>query len=129
MPAASPGRLAAQDPAPRSTILFQNFPNPFPAPGQDATCIWFDLATSSAVELEILDLRGNALRRFLPGPEFESVLPVGRYGRGSGGSGCDPRFAWDGRADDGRTVPSGVYLIKLRASGENYIRRIVFRGR
>ena len=118
-----------QDPAPpRATLLFQNFPNPFPVQGQDFTCVWFDLAAAGSVELEILDLRGTLVRRFVPGPDFPAILPAGRYGRDAGST-CDPRLTWDGRTTDGRTVPQGVYVIKLKASGEHSFRRIVFRGR
>ena len=115
---------------PPATLLYQNFPNPFPADGRDSTCLWFDLAVSGAVQLAILDLRGNAVRRFVPGPDFPAILPAGRYGRsGPGGPTCDFRLAWDGRADDGRDVAPGVYLYKLKAGGVIQFRRIVFRGR
>ncbi len=116
--------------APPATVLYQNFPNPFPTATQAATCIWFDLAQPSAVTLEILDLRGGIVRRLLPGDNLPIVLPAGRYGRGSPGGGlCDPRLAWDGRADDGRWLPGGVYLYKLKAGGVIQFKRIVFRGR
>jgi hypothetical protein len=115
---------------PTSTLLYQNFPNPFPAAGRDSTCLWFDLAIAGTVELDILDLRGNRVRRFVPGPDFPGVLAPGRYGRGSAGGGiCDPRLIWDGRADDGHPLPAGVYLAKLKASGLVVFKRIVFRGK
>src|SRR5437867_1255050 len=115
---------------PTSTLLYQNFPNPFPAAGRDSTCLWFDIPIAGAVELDILDLRGNPVRHFVPGPDFPGVLPPGRYGRGSTGGGiCDPRLMWDGRADDGRPLPAGVYLAKLKAPGLIVFKRIVFRGR
>jgi hypothetical protein len=121
---------AAADSSPPVTLLYQNFPNPFPALGQDATCLSFDLATSSDVQLDILDLRGSPVRRLVPGPGLGPVLAAGRYGRSdTGGAPCDPRLLWDGRADNGRDVPAGVYLYKLRASGVTQFRRIVFRGR
>ena len=115
---------------PPTTLLYQNFPNPFPAAGRDSTCLWFDLAIPAVVELAVLDLRGNAVRRFVPGPDFPGILPAGRYGRsGPGGPTCDARLMWDGRADDGRELPPGVYLYKFRAGGVIQFRRIVFRGR
>ena len=133
---AVPAGLAAQRPSvlvdavPPTTLLYQNFPNPFPASGRDSTCIWFDLAAGGPVKLEILDLRGGPVRRFIPGPDFGEVVSAGRYGRGGpGGPVCDPRLMWDGRADDGRVVPAGVYLYKLTAQGVIQFRRIVFRGR
>jgi len=115
---------------PTATLLYQNFPNPFPIAGRDSTCLWFDLAIAGNVQLDILDLRGNRVRRFVPGPDFPGVLGPGRYGRGSGGGGiCDPRFMWDGRADDGHPLPAGVYLAKLKAPGLLVFKRIVFRGK
>ena len=115
---------------PTATLLYQNFPNPFPSAGRDSTCLWFDLAVSGMVELDILDLRGNPVRRLIPGPDFPAFLSAGRYGRGSpGGAVCDPKLMWDGRADDGETLPAGVYLAKLKAPGMLLFKRIVFRGK
>ena len=115
---------------PAATLLYQNFPNPFPSAGRDSTCLWFDLSTTGIVEMEILDLRGNAVRRFVPGPDFPPILTAGRYGRGlAGGTTCDPRLMWDGRAGDGRLLPAGVYLYKLKAPGIVLFKRIVFRGK
>jgi len=115
---------------PPATLLYQNFPNPFPGAGRDSTCLWFDLAVTSRTELTILDLRGNPVRHLVPGPDFGPMLAAGRYGRGpASGPTCDGRLAWDGRADDGREVPPGVYLYKLQAGGVIQFRRIVFRGR
>ncbi len=126
----SQGTFLILDPSvPAATLLYQNFPNPFPGAGRDSTCLWFDLATTGLVELSVLDLRGNTIRRFVPGPDFPAILPAGRYGRGQpGGSTCDPRLMWDGRADDGRRLPGGVYLYKLKAPGILLFKRIVYRG-
>ena len=115
---------------PTASLLYQNFPNPFPTAGRDSTCLWFDVATTGLVELAILDLRGNPVRHFVPGPDFPAILPSGRYGRGQPGSAiCDPRLQWDGRADNGHLLPAGVYLAKLKAPGVLLFKRIVFRGK
>jgi hypothetical protein len=115
---------------PTASLLHQNFPNPFPTADRDVTCLWFDLAITGFVELDILDLRGNRVRRFVPGPDFAGILPAGRYGRGvAGGAICDTRLMWDGRADDGHLLPAGVYLAKLKAPGLVVFKRIVFRGK
>jgi len=129
--AASQGSFLVLDAStPSATLLYQNFPNPFPAAGRDSTCLWFDLANTGLVEVEILDLRGNPVRRFVPGPDFPPILTAGRYGRGpAGGATCDPRLMWDGRAGDGRLLPAGVYLYKLKAPGIVLFKRIVFRGK
>jgi len=123
--------LVVDGATPTSTLLYQNFPNPFPAAGRDSTCLWFDIATTGMVELDILDLRGNRVKRFIPGPDFPPILPPGRYGRGTAGGGgiCDTRLMWDGRAENGHPLPAGVYLAKLKAPGLLVFKRIVFRGR
>ncbi len=130
----SAASVVVLDPSvPPATILFQNFPNPFPNARVSATCIWFDLRTASAVELQVLDLRGNLVRTVIPGPAFPSsgTFAAGRYGRASEGSntGCDPRLSWDGTDDSGRAVPTGVYLIRLRADGVETFRKALFKGR
>lgn len=117
---------------PSLTLLFQNFPNPFPSPstGRWTTCIWFDLARPGRVRLEVLDLRGHLVRRLIPGAQFPEELPAGRYGRpavGQSGS-CDPALEWDGVSETGVSVPRGVYLIKLETPDGIFFRRAVFLG-
>ncbi|HVE80079.1 MAG TPA: hypothetical protein VNA89_14530 [Gemmatimonadaceae bacterium] len=116
---------------PRATLLYQNFPNPFPREGRDVTCVWFDLSRPTAVRLEIYDLRGHLVRRIIPGPAWPSLLPSGRYGRepAPAEGGCDPRLTWDGTSDDGRAVRAGVYLLRLRTADGTSVRKILFQGR
>ena len=118
---------------PRTTILYQNFPNPFPAGGSLTTCVWFDLARTSDVLIEVLDIRGNVVRTLVPSRNIPGRLEAGRYGRVTGnlpdGFGCDDRFVWDGVAADGRTVPAGVYLLRMRTDGTEIVRRMLFLGR
>ncbi|HJU87861.1 MAG TPA: hypothetical protein VJ672_00630 [Gemmatimonadaceae bacterium] len=109
---------------PPVTLLYQNFPNPFTPSEGSRTCIWFDLATESRVQLDVIDLRTRRVRQILPAVGFTGVLPVGRYGRGIGNE-CDPVISWDGRDEDGRQVPSGVYLLRLTADGQSISRKIV----
>jgi hypothetical protein len=115
---------------PITTLLYQNFPNPFPAPSSQTTCIWFDLRRASEVRLMIYDLRGNPVRTMVPSAAVGGTMPAGRYGRLSQleGTGCDPRFAWDGIADNGQPVPAGIYLVRLKADGYDSMKKIVFRG-
>jgi hypothetical protein len=115
----------------RTTLLYQNFPNPFPSPASATTCIWFDLAASDFVHLDIYDLRGNAVKTIVPGPLQGGSMAAGEYGRNAdqGESGCDPRFQWDGTDAAGRTVPPGVYFVRLRANGKDLLKKIVFLGK
>jgi hypothetical protein len=116
---------------PVTTLLYQNFPNPFPAVSSPTTCVWFDLQRASEVRLMIYDLRGNPVRTIVPSTSLAGTLPAGRYGRLSelDGTGCDPRLAWDGTAENGQTVPAGIYFVRLRADGYESMKKIVFRGR
>lgn len=118
---------------PRATLLYQNFPNPFPSDGILTTCVWFDLARETTVHIQVLDIRGNVVRTLVPSANAPSELAAGRYGRGTGdipnGFGCDGRFIWDGTASDGSFVPAGVYLLRMRADGVDLVRRMLFLGR
>jgi len=129
----SPGTfLVADASTPVATVLFQNFPNPFPNPatGLTTSCIWFDVAQPGNVRLEIFDLRGRLVRRLAPGPLVPTPMPAGRYGRPAGDAPgtCDPRFAWDGRDDTGQYVRAGAYLYRLTAPGFQDSKHIVFVG-
>ncbi|HET9011368.1 MAG TPA: hypothetical protein VFN38_06100, partial [Gemmatimonadaceae bacterium] len=58
--------VAADTGRPAITILYQNFPNPFPTTSSRVTCIWFDLNRTTSVSLTVHDVRGNLVRRILP---------------------------------------------------------------
>ena len=130
VPGVTQGRASADTSRPSITLLYQNFPNPFPTGASRTTCIWFDLSSRSTVSLTIHDVRGNLVRQILPNASGPAFLNPGRYGRGSdtADAGCDPAYAWDGTADNGATVPRGVYLIRLRAARTQSIKKAVFQG-
>ena len=114
---------------PTTTLLYQNFPNPFPSIASFVTCFWFDVKVGGArVSLDIIDLRGSLVKRIIPQSDFAA----GIYGRGPEGSAnnCDNRFVWNGTATDGRSVSGGVYLARFLATGSPPLfKKIVFRGR
>ncbi len=116
---------------PPATLLYQNFPNPFPRPdlGETVTHVWFDLATASPVELTVLDLRGRLVRRLIPADPSCGIvrLEPGIYGRGvpAAPDPCVSTF-WDGRDEQGREVPRGVYILRLRSAGKADSRRMLF---
>jgi len=72
-------------------------PNPF----NPRTTVSFSLARPLAVALDVLDVQGRCVRRLAAG-----VLPAGEHA-----------IAWDGCDDDGRALPSGVYLARLSGGG------------
>ncbi len=130
-PTTSPRQAAPADTGrPAITVLYQNFPNPFPTTTSRVTCIWFDLNRTTSVSLTVHDVRGNLVRVLLPNASTPQFLQPGRYGRASptSATGCDPTLTWDGTASDGTVVPRGVYLIRLRAGGAQSIKKAVFQG-
>jgi hypothetical protein len=117
--------------APIATVLYQNFPDPFPNTRVSTTCFWFDLKNQSNVHLDILDLHGNHVAKITPGRGLGPIFPPGRYGRAAVGSdtGCDSRLTWDGTDDTGRTVPPGVYLVRFMGDGVVATKKLLFRGK
>ena len=117
---------------PRTTNLDQNIPTPFPAGGSLTTSVWYDLARTADVQIQVLAMRGNVVRTLVPAGEIPGRQQAGRYGRLTGnlpdGFGCDERFTWDGVSSDGRTVPAGVYLLRMRADATEVTRRMLFLG-
>lgn len=119
--------------APPATILYQNFPNPFPTFFEPSTRVWFDLARDGPVDLSVLDLRGRLIRRLIPArPDCGTVsLKAGLYGRSGQlintdvAEGC-ALTAWDGRDERGQVVPRGVYVLRLQAGGLTEVRRMLF---
>jgi agmatine deiminase len=82
--------------------LGENYPNPF----NPSTTFRFSLAQNGHAELSVLDTRGRIVRRLL-NAEMNSG---------------DHEIHWDGIDDLGRTIPSGVYLYRLRSAGLQYTR-------
>ncbi|MGH7494358.1 MAG: type IX secretion system sortase PorU [bacterium] len=89
--------VKAQPPAniPHTFALHQNFPNPF----NPATRIRFDLPRNTRADVQIFDLLGRKVRTLMD--EFRAA---GSH-----------QIVWDGHDDDGRTIASGVYLMRMRA--------------
>ena len=73
-------------------------PNPF----NPRTAIRFALADDANPRLRIYDLRGRAVRTLEPG-----WLPAGEH-----------RVIWEGTDDNGRSVASGNYLVRLEGAGQ-----------
>ena len=116
---------------PLATLLYQNFPNPFPTATSSATCVWFDLSAPAAVTLDVYDLSGRHVVNIVPGPEGIRNYTAGRHGRVAPGAalpGCNGNIQWDGRGRDGRFVPPGVYILRLRAGRVESVKKVVYRG-
>lgn len=92
---------------PRACALYPAVPNPFGA----GTVVRFDLPQRSPVLLAVYDVAGRAVRTLVRnsdlGPGQEVAL-------------------WDGRDDNGRVQPNGVYFIRFVVQHFSQTRRVVF---
>jgi len=88
--------------------LAQAFPNPLraaAAPGR----IMFQTARQSVVELVIYDVMGRRVRRLL-----HAEKPAGVH-----------QVVWDGRDDNDRLLPAGVYLLHMNAGSFQATQKLV----
>jgi hypothetical protein len=88
-----------------TTRLAQNVPNPF----NPTTRITFELTTSEAVELSIVDVTGRKVASLVQGR-----LPAGPH-----------TVTWNGTGADGQRLPSGVYRYELRGADWSESRSLV----
>jgi hypothetical protein len=80
-------------------------PNPF----NPRTEIHFRMPGAGTVDLDIHDARGRLVRRLVAGKIFED------------GPGM---VVWDGTDDQGRSLPSGLFLARIRAAGFSAISKL-----
>jgi len=85
--------------------LHRNVPNPF----NPSTKIRFSLPTEGRVILDIHGIDGRRVRRLL-----DTDLPEGLH-----------TLTWQGRDDEGKRLPSGVYFAMLRSASETRIKKMV----
>ncbi len=96
---------AAPDIQPAGTLLLQAAPNPF----NPQTEIHFFLERNQPVSLNILDARGHLVRNLLrsePRP------------KGSG------KARWDGRDNQGRDLPSGLYMAQIKTLNRTAVTKL-----
>ena len=82
---------------PTEFALGQNYPNPF----NPSTEIAFAVPKQTNVKLAVYNLSGEMIAVLV-----NQQMSAGNY-----------RVVWNGRADDGRTVASGVYFCHMQAEG------------
>jgi len=87
---------------PRPFFLAAGAPNPF----RGETSIRFGLPAAGSHTLVVYDVSGRRVRSLSSGP-----LEAGPHA-----------VRWDGRNDEGRLVPSGVYFCRLTAAGAGELR-------
>jgi len=87
------------------TALVGNYPNPF----NPETVISFSIGSSERVVIDIYNVRGQRVRS----------LVSGVYGTGV------HSIVWNGCADDGRSVGSGVYFYRMSAGEYSGVRKML----
>ena len=80
--------------------LFQNTPNPF----NPVTNIRVSLIESANITLKVYSLLGE---------ELNAIAVNKSFGKGNF------RFIWDGKHDNGRQLPSGIYLYSLEVRSQS----------
>ncbi|MCH7754965.1 VCBS repeat-containing protein [candidate division KSB1 bacterium] len=91
--------------SPESFYLSQNFPNPFNA----GTSLFYQVKEQSEVSIKVLNILGQEVRKLLS----ENHIP-GTY-----------RINWDGTADNGHAMGSGIYIIQFEAGKFQQIRKVL----
>lgn len=81
-----------------------NRPNPF----NPATTLSYTVAEAGPVSLKVYDVSGRRVRNLVDGP-----AEPGRYDA-----------AWDGKDDSGRSVASGVYMVRFETARRAEVQRI-----
>ncbi|MCH7722683.1 MAG: T9SS type A sorting domain-containing protein [Bacteroidetes bacterium] len=90
---------------PDQNELFQNYPNPF----NSSTIIFYQVKDAAPVSLEIYDILGNRIRSLVN--EYKLAGYYTDY--------------WDGKDDNGRQVPSGIYFYTLKTKNYNRTKKLV----
>jgi flagellar hook assembly protein FlgD len=90
---------------PRSFILGDSYPNPFPTPANPSTTIGFILAEQSEVTLKIFNTLGQEVRTVINDHRTSGAF----------------RVEWDGKNSSGTNVASGVYFYTITAQGRSGI--------
>ena len=94
----------------KHTVLLQNYPNPF----NPETWIPYRLAERSEVSLEIYKAAGGLVRTIKLG-----VSPPATY------QSKNEAIYWDGRAESGERVSSGIYFYHLQAGKYEAMRKML----
>jgi hypothetical protein len=85
--------------------LYTASPNPF----GERTVVRYDLPRPGAVHLTVFDVAGREVKTLV-----DAFVPRGAH-----------HACWDGRGQDGRQVPSGIYFCRLRCGDFSAARKIL----
>jgi subtilisin family serine protease len=102
----SRGGRDVPEPSPAADVLRQNAPNPF----NPATTISYQVQSAQTpVRIMVYTVAGRLVRTLVNGLE----------------SAGNHEVTWDGRDDDGRGLPSGVYFYRIETPGSSEQRKMV----
>ena len=90
--------------SPLTFQLSQNYPNPF----NPSTMFTYQIPEPSEVTIHIYDILGRTVRTLI-----DSRLPAGKY-----------TGVWDGMNEEGESVASGVYFLRMKAGDFKSVRKI-----
>ncbi len=90
---------------PPSLVVSESFPNPFAS----ATRVDIVLGRAVLVLADVFDVAGRRVR----------AMPAQQFASGA------QSIVFDGRDDAGRTLPSGVYFLRIEVNGEKITRKMV----
>ena len=95
-------RFSGESTAAEETPVFARRLDVYPNPANPTVQIRFSLDAPGAVDIDVFDLTGRRVARLNPGPRPAGVQEL----------------RWDGRSADGRELPTGIYLLRLRSAGQ-----------
>ena len=90
---------------PPNLVVSESFPNPFAS----VTRIDIALGRAGPVFADVFDVAGRRVR----------AMPAQQFASGA------QSIVFDGRGDDGRRLPSGVYFLRIEVNGESITRKMV----
>ncbi|MBT5873663.1 MAG: tandem-95 repeat protein, partial [Candidatus Latescibacteria bacterium] len=92
-------------PQPQATSLTGSWPNPF----NSSTTIGLEVSDESFLTLNVYDVLGRRVRSLL-----SDMLPAGVH-----------QVVWDGRDDEGLSVGSGIYIVRMVADDVMSLQRVL----
>ena len=97
--------VESPDVLPLNLTLFQNYPNPF----NSGTRISYQLQSAGKVDLAVYNLHGQKIAGLV-----DDIQSSGEHAA-----------VWDGKDKQGRQLPSGVYLYRLRTGGRQVVYKMI----
>ncbi len=91
------------------SVAVVNFAEPYPSPAPGFATLPYTLAIEAQVHIVVFDLSGRAVRHLINADQ-----PAGLH-----------QPTWDGKDDEGRLAPSGLYAVRLEAAGKVVGRRLM----